>query len=82
MKFTKENRIGLSALEHFISNAEIAGIGIRQCSNGVIQYFAVGSTYHAGRFKIELRSDEFEGSVLVALGKAIQAHEDKAVDNV
>lgn len=83
MKLTKLSKDGkgLKKLDSFINRGEVSDIIIRQASNS-LRVFAVGSTYHGGMFNIELRSDEVEGSLLAALGHAINEHEGKAAKNV
>lgn len=81
MKFNKFNKEGLARLDHFISTGSVDDIHIRQASNS-LRIFATGSSYHAGRFNIELSSGEVAGSMLAALGHAINEHEEKATRNV
>ena len=80
-RMTKSDREGLAKLDHYLSIGAIDDIKIRQASNS-LRVFATGSSYHAGRFNIELSSGEVAGSMLAALGHAINEHEEKATRNV
>ena len=80
-RMTKSDREGLAKLDHYLSIGAIDDIKIRRASNS-LRVFATGSSYHAGRFDIELRSEEVKGSMLAALGQMIDEHEGKAAKNV
>jgi hypothetical protein len=80
-RISKADREGLIKLDHYLSVGAIDDIKIRQASNS-LRVFASGSSYHAGRFDIELRSGEVKGSMLAVLGHMIDEHEGRAAQNV
>ena len=78
IKYTNKTKEGLQHLERFMANCCIDSIESRQCSNSA-RYFVKGRTHFAGPFRIELRSGEFEGPVLAAIGNAIAEMENFAM---
>jgi hypothetical protein len=77
IKYTKKNKEGIQHFDDFMSMCCIEDIQVRQCSNSA-RYFVKGRTRYAGDFNIELRSGEFEGPILAAIGNAIAEHENNA----